>query len=84
MYLNVIVNHIWQVFSRFFNMTFLLSTFFAILSVCNCLSSPFNVCLMHGKIQQACMKTVIVPTYVSDVGSYRRPVSLATIISKIV
>ena len=31
-------------------------------SVCNHLSSLFNVCLMHGKIPQECMQTVIVPT----------------------
>jgi len=30
-------------------------------SVCNHLSSLFNVCLMHGKIPQECMQTVIVP-----------------------
>ena len=29
-------------------------------SVCNHLSSLFNVCLMHGKIPQECMQTVIV------------------------
>ena len=35
--------------------------FYADLSVCNYLSSLFNVCLMHGKIPQECMQTVIVP-----------------------
>jgi len=62
--------------------------FYADSSVCNHLSSLFNVCLMHGKIPQECMKTVIVPNCknkngnVSDAGNYR-PVSLATIISKL-
>jgi len=46
------------------------------------------VCLMHGKIPQECMQTVIAPICkskkgnISDVGNYR-PVSLATIISKL-
>jgi len=35
--------------------------FYADSSVCNHLSSLFNVCLMHGKIPQECMQTVIVP-----------------------
>ena len=57
-------------------------------SVCNHLSSLFNVCLMHSKIPQECMQTVIVPICknkngnISDAGNYR-PVSLATIISKL-
>ena len=57
-------------------------------SVCNHLSSLFNVCLMHGKIPQECVQTVIVPIYknknryTSDAGSYR-PVSFTTIISKL-
>jgi len=57
-------------------------------SVCNHLSSLFHVCLMHGKIPQECMQTVIVPICKnkngnkSDAGNYR-PVSLATIISKL-
>ena len=57
-------------------------------SVCNHLSSLFNVCLMHGKITQECMQTIIVPICknkngnISDAGNYRR-VSLATIISKL-
>ena len=57
-------------------------------SVCNHLSSLFNVCLMHGKIPQECMQTVIVTICknkngnISDAGNYR-PVSLATIISKL-
>ena len=33
--------------------------FYADSSVCNHLSSLFNVCLMHGKIPQECMQTVI-------------------------
>ena len=43
---------------------------------------------MHGKIPQECMQTVIVPICknkngnISDPGNYR-PVSLATIISKL-
>ena len=62
--------------------------FYADSSVCNHLSSLFNVCLMHGKIPQECMQTVIVPICknnignISDAGNYR-PVSLATIISKL-
>ena len=50
-------------------------------SVCNRLSSLFNVCLMHGKIPQECMRTVIVPICknkngnIRDAGNYR-PVSL--------
>ena len=54
---------------------------FADSSVCNHLSSLFNVCLMHGKIPQECMQTVIVPICkskngnISDAGNYR-PVSL--------
>ena len=57
-------------------------------SVCNHLSSLFNVCLIHGKLPQECMQTVIVPICknkngnISDAGNYR-PVSLATIISKL-
>jgi len=57
-------------------------------SVCNHLSSLFNVCLMHGKIPQERMQTVIVPSCknkngnISDAGNYR-PVCLATIISKL-
>ena len=57
-------------------------------SVCNHLSSLFNVCLMHGKIPQECMQTVIVPICknkngnITDAVNYR-PVSLATIISKL-
>ena len=57
-------------------------------SVCNHLSSLFNVCLMHDKIPQECMQTVIAPICknkignISDAGNYR-PVSLATIISKL-
>ena len=57
-------------------------------SACNHLSSLFNVCLMHGKIPQECMQTVIVPICknkngnISDAGNYK-PVSLATIISKL-
>jgi len=35
--------------------------FYADPSVCNHLSSPYNVCLMHGKIPQECMQKVIVP-----------------------
>ena len=35
--------------------------FYADSIVCNHLSSLFNVCLMHGKIPQECMQTVIVP-----------------------
>ena len=55
--------------------------FYADSSVCNHLSSLFNVCLMHGKIPQECMQTVIVPICknkngnISDPGNYR-PVSL--------
>ena len=62
--------------------------FYADSSVCNHLSSLFNVCLMHGKIPQECMQTVIVPICknkngnISDAENYR-PVSLATIISKL-
>ena len=57
-------------------------------SVCNHLSSLINVCLMHGKIPQECMQTVIVPICkikkgnISNAGNYR-PVSLATNISKL-
>ena len=57
-------------------------------SMCNHLSSLFNVCLMHGKILQECKQTVIVPICknkngnISDAVNYR-PVSLATIISKL-
>ena len=57
-------------------------------SVCNHLSSLFNVCLMLGKIPQECMQTVIVPICknkngnISDAWNYR-PVSLAAIISKL-
>ena len=63
--------------------------FYADSSVCNHLSSLFNVCLMHGKIPQECMQTVIVPICknkngnISDAGN-KRPVSLATIISIVV
>jgi len=62
--------------------------FYADSSVCNHLSSLFNVCLMNGKIPQECIQTVIVPICenkngnISDTGNYR-PVSLATIISKL-
>ena len=62
--------------------------FYADSSVCNHLSSLFNVCLLHGKIPQECMQTVIVPICKnkngdkSDAGNCR-PVSLATIISKL-
>ena len=62
--------------------------FYADSSVCNHLSSLFNVCLMHGKIRQECMQTVIVPICknkngnISDADNYR-PGSLATIISKL-
>ena len=58
-------------------------------SVCNYLSSLFDVCLMHRKIPQECMQTVIVPICknkngkISDAGNYR-PVSLATITSQVV
>jgi len=61
---------------------------YADLSVCNHLSSLFSVCLMNSKIPQECMQTVIVPICknkngnISDAGNYR-PVSLATIISKL-
>jgi len=60
--------------------------FYAKSSVCNHLSSPFNVCLMHGKIPQECMQTVIVPICKNKIGNISdagncRPVSLATIIS---
>ena len=57
-------------------------------SVCNHLSSLFNMCSMHGKFPQECMPTVIAPICknkngnISDAGNYR-PVSLATIISKL-
>ena len=59
-------------------------------SVCNHLSSLFNVCLMHGKIRQECMQTIIVGLpicknkngNISDAGNYR-PVSLATITFKL-
>ena len=56
--------------------------------VCNHLSSLFNVCLIHGKLPQECMQTVIVSICknkngnISDAGNYR-PVFLATIISKL-
>ena len=62
--------------------------FYADSSVCNHLSSLFNVCLMHGKIPQECMQTVIVPICknknwnISDAGNYR-PISFATIIFKL-
>jgi len=62
--------------------------FYADSSVCNHLGSLFKVCLMHGKIPQECMQTVIVPICknnngnTSDSGNYR-PVSLATTISKL-
>ena len=62
--------------------------FYADSSVCNHLSILFNVCLMHGKIPQECMQTVIVPICknkngnIIDAGNYR-PVSLATIIPKL-
>jgi len=62
--------------------------FYADSSVCNHLSSLFNVCLMHDKIPQECMQTVIVPICknkngnISDAENYR-PGSLATIISKL-
>ena len=62
--------------------------FYADSSVCNHMSSLFNVCLMHGKIPQECMQTVVVPICknkngnISDAENYR-PVSLATIISKL-
>jgi len=62
--------------------------FYADSSVCNHLSSLFNVCSMHSKIPQECMQTVIVPICknkngnISDAGNHR-PVSLATIISKL-
>jgi len=57
-------------------------------SVCFYFSDLFGVCLMHGKIQQQCMKTVKVHTWrnkdgdTSCVGNYR-PVSFATTISKL-
>jgi len=62
--------------------------FYADSRACNHLSTLFNVCLMHGKIPQECIQTVIVPICknkngnISDAGNYR-PVSLATIISKL-
>jgi len=52
------------------------------------LSNLFNVCLMHGKIPQRCMKTVIVPictnrnSDISDAGQYG-PASRTTLISKL-
>ena len=58
--------------------------FYADSSICNYLSSLFNVCLMHGKIPQLCMQTVIVPICkntngdISNTGNCRH-VSLATI-----
>jgi len=57
-------------------------------SLCDYLSSLFNQCLMHGKIPQECMQTVTVPICknkngdISDTGNCW-PVSLATIISKL-
>jgi len=57
-------------------------------SVCKHLSNLFNVCLIHGKIPQECMQTVIVPICknknggINDAGNYRT-VSLTTIISKL-
>jgi len=51
--------------------------FYADSSVCSYLSSLFNVCLMHGKIPQECMQTVIVPICknkngnISDAEKYR-------------
>jgi len=64
--------------------------FYADSSVCNHLNSLFNVCLMHGKIPQECMQTQSLYLFaktrkngnISDAGNYR-PVSLATIISKL-
>jgi len=61
--------------------------FYADPSVCNHLSSQFNVCLMHGKIPQERMQTVVPICKnkngdISDAGNYR-PVSLATIISNV-
>jgi len=62
--------------------------FYADWSVCNHLRSLFKECLMHGKIPQECMQTVIVLICknkngnISDAGNYR-PASLATIISKL-
>jgi len=62
--------------------------FYAESSVYNHFSSLFNVCLMHGKIPQECMPTVIAPICknkngdISDAGNYR-PVSLTAIISKL-
>ena len=62
--------------------------FYADSNVCNHLSSLFNVHLLHRTISQVCMQTVIVPICknkngnISDAGNYR-PVSLATIISKL-
>jgi len=62
--------------------------FYADSNMCNHLSSLFNVCLMHGKFAQECMQTVTAPICknrngnISDAGNYR-PVSLATIISKL-
>jgi len=59
--------------------------FYADASVCVITSVA---CLMHGKIKQECMQTVIVPIFkykngdISDDGNYR-PVFLATIISKL-
>jgi len=62
--------------------------FYAVLSAYNHLSSLLNMCLMHGKIPREGMQIVIVPICKnkngdkSDAGNYR-PVSLATIISKL-
>ena len=62
--------------------------FYADSSAFNHLSSLFNACLMHRKIPQECMQTIIVSICknkngnISDAGNYR-PVSLATIISKL-
>jgi len=65
----------------------LLSTFFCWFKCAITLSGLFNVCLVHGKIPNACMQTVIVPICknknedITDAGNYR-PASLATIIFK--
>ena len=42
-------------------------------SVCNHLSNLFNVCLMHGKIPQECMQTVIVPICKNKNGNISDP-----------
>ena len=61
---------------------------YADLSICALLSTMFNTCLVHGVLPRKCMDTIITPICknkngdITDYSNYR-PVSLATVISKL-